>query len=401
MSRYYFIENSFNWEEGSIKEIENQGDTFILHLHFKPSAASCPHCHSSKLHIKDYRDQNVLMGHWNSKSIYARIHKKRYICTGCHKTFYEEIPGIRRYQRRSNEVIHRIRQSCAELMSFQAVARKHGVSVSTVIKYFDQFTFKRPEHLPEILSLDEFRGNTHGQRYHVALNNPETHEILDILPKRTTEAMLLYFCQFPRKERLKVKFVVMDLSSLFRKVVRIMFPCATIIGDRFHIQRLVVWALERVRKTVQNLFHEKRIYFKRNKHILNKNGKKLTAEEAVCLHEILKQSPKLQRAYALKEAFFNVFSMKESGSVQVFLPQWLALVKESGLEEFKSVLQTFKDWKKEIVEGLTQPYSNGFTEGMNNKIKVLKRVAFGFRNFERFRSRILFLSNAKLNEKWT
>ena len=86
MSRYYFIENSFNWEEGSIKEIENQGDTFILYLHFKPSTASCPHCSSSKLHIKDYRDQKVLMGNWNTKPVYASIHKRRYICADCHKT---------------------------------------------------------------------------------------------------------------------------------------------------------------------------------------------------------------------------------------------------------------------------------------------------------------------------
>uniref|UniRef100_UPI0029430ECE transposase n=1 Tax=Acidaminococcus timonensis TaxID=1871002 RepID=UPI0029430ECE len=66
------------------------------------------------------------------------------------------------------------------------------------------------------------------------------------------------------------------------------------------------------------------------------------------------------------------------------------------VEEFKSVIKTFTDWKTEILEGLSQAYSNGFTEGMNNKIKVLKRVAFGFRNFERFRSRILLLSMVKL-----
>ena len=65
----------------------------------------------------------------------------------------------------------------------------------------------------------------------------------------------------------------------------------------------------RVRKKVQNHFREKRIYFKRNKHILNKKGKKLTLEEYDRLREILKQFPELQRAYALKEGFFNVFSM--------------------------------------------------------------------------------------------
>ncbi|WP_432642941.1 transposase, partial [Acidaminococcus sp.] len=61
------------------------------------------------------------------------------------------------------------------------------------------------------------------------------------------------------------------------------------------------------------------------------------------------------------------------------------------------VLKTFKDWENEILEGLTQPFSNGFTEGMNNKIKVLKRIAFGFKNCKRFRGRILLLSKVKLN----
>ncbi len=155
---------------------------------------------------------------------------------------------------------------------------------------------------------------------------------------------------------------------------------------------------ERVRKTVQNLFQEKRMYFKRNKHILNKKGETLTEEELVCLHEILKQPPQLQRAYALKEAFFKVFSMKDLASVKTFL-RWLQLVEESGVEEFKRILKTFKTWETAIQEGLTSVYSNEFTEGMNNKIKVLKRTAFGFRNFNRFRSRILRLSRVKQNKK--
>ena len=300
MSLLYFIEKSFHWEEGSIKKIEKLDSGFILHLHFSPFTF---HCHHHTLPIKDYRDQTVLLGHWNVHPIFAHIHKRRYTCPYCHKTFYEQIPDISRYQRRSNDSIHCILQSCLELMSFSTIARMSHVSVSTVIRYFDRLMVKRPLHLPAILSLDEFRGNAHGQRYQVAINNPQTHEILDILPKRTANEMLLYFSRFPRKERMKVKYVVMDLSLLFRKVVKIMFPNATIIGDRFHIQRLVLWALERVRKTVQNLFREKRIYFKRNKYILHKKGRLLTDEECVSLHEILKQSPKLQRAYALKEAF--------------------------------------------------------------------------------------------------
>ena len=395
MSRYYFIEKHFNWEEGSVKEIEKLDAGFLIHLQFHASASCCPYCHCHKLHIKDYRNQKILLGHWDFSPIFALVHKRRYVCTSCHKTFYESIPDIDRYQRRSRTLINKILYTCSKMMSFKTVAELNGVSVSTVIRYFDRITVQRPLHLPSILSLDEFRGNAHGQRYQVAVNNPQTHEILDILPKRTTAEIIRYFSQYSREERMKVKFVVMDLSLLFRKVVKTIFPCAVIIGDRFHIQRLVLWALERVRKNVQNLFQEKRIYFKRNKHILDKKGAALTEEELVCLHEILKQLPQLQRAYALKEAFFKVFSMKDPASVQAFLSRWLQLVEESGVEEFKSVLKTFKTWKTEIQEGLTHVYSNGFTEGMNNKIKVLKRTAFGFRNFSRFRARILWLFRVK------
>lgn len=395
MSCLYFIEKSFHWEEGSIKEIEELGSALLLYVEFTSAPSSCPYCHHDALHIKDYRDQKVLLGHWNNQPVSGVIHKRRFLCPSCHKTFYEQIPGIEFYQRRSNDVKSSILRACCELMSFKAIARNHGVSVFTVIRDFDRFTFKRPLHLPEVLSLDEFRGNAHGQRYQVALNDPQQHKILDILPKRTTLELIRYFSQFPRRERLKVKFVVMDLSLLFRKVIKTMFPHAVIIGDRFHIQRLVIWALERVRKNVQKEFDEKRIYFKRNKHILNKKGTHLTEEELVSLREILKQSPELQKAYALKEGFFKVFAMKDRTAIASFLSRWIALVEESGIEEFRSLIKTFTDWKAEILEGLSQTYSNGFTEGMNNKIKVLKRVSFGFQNFDRFRSRILLLGAVK------
>lgn len=395
MSITYFIENILNWEEGSVKEKIFEGSSWLLFVQFPVRTSQCPFCHHEHIHIKDYRDQKVLIGFWNSHAVYAIIHKRRFFCPCCHKSFYEKIPGLSHYQRRTDEMRNLIIQSCTEARSFSAIARSYGVSVSTVIKYFDQVVFLKPLFLPPVLSLDEFRGNTRGQKYQVVVNNPQTHDVLDILPRRDTTALIQYFMQFSRKQRLNVKFVVMDLSMLFRKVVKTVFPNAVIIGDRFHIQRLVIWALERVRKNVQAKFKEGGIYFKRNKRILNKRGKKLTDEELVCLREILKQSPQLQRAYAIKEAFYNVYEMKDRKTVETFLAEWVGLVKESGLQEFKSIVKTFKEWKNEILEGLTNTYSNGFTEGTNNKIKVLKRIAFGYRNFERFRSRILLACTVK------
>ena len=180
------------------------------------------------------------------------------------------------------------------------------------------------------------------------------HEILDISPKRTTLELIRYFSQFPRAERLKVKFVAMDLSPLFRKVIKTMFPGATIIGDQFHIQRLVIWALERVRKNVQKSFNEKRIYFKRNKHILNKKRWPSDRRSTCQPSEDFEAVSRITEILCLKRGIFKVFSIKKRSSVASFLSRWLALVKGSDVEEFKSVIKTFSDWKAEILEGLNQ-----------------------------------------------
>ena len=76
---------------------------------------------------------------------------------------------------------------------------------------------------------------------------------------------------------------------------------------------------------------------------------------------------------------------------------WIDLVKSADLPEMNSLVKSFTYWYEEIKSALIYPYSNGFTEGCNNKIKVLKRISFGLRNFERFRNRILYINTR--NEK--
>mgnify|MGYP000249555600 FL=1 len=129
----------------------------------------------------------------------------------------------------------------------------------------------------------------------------------------------------------------MDISNLFRKVVQEVFPNAVIICDRFHIIRLVLRAMERVRKWIQKSFPKKSRYFKRNKRILRKAGHTLTPDELVCLEEILSHSEDLWKAYALKEAFYKVLDMKRTPYAEPELQDWLELVRSAGLEEFQAL----------------------------------------------------------------
>ena len=97
----------------------------------------------------------------------------------------------------------------------------------------------RPSHLPRVFSIDEFKGNAAGQKYQVIITDSKNKRILDILPARTTPALLQYFYQFPMSKRRKVEFVTMDMSMQFCSVIKTIFPKARITADRFHMTRLV------------------------------------------------------------------------------------------------------------------------------------------------------------------
>ena len=134
-----------------------------------------------------------------------------------------------------------------------------------------------------------------------------------------------------------------------------------------------------------------------NKTILMKPHEKLTKEELIKLEGILHCSPRLRCAYALKYAFSKVLRFKDDTNISWALSTWIDLVKSADLPEMNSLVKSFTYWYEEIRSALIYPYSNGFTEGCSNKIKVLKRTSFGLRNFERFRNRILYINTR--NEK--
>lgn len=364
----------------------------IVHMVERPrSAAICPHCGNAHCNVKDYRTQDLIVGPGPfGKPEIIRLRKRRYVCPSCRHTFYESLTGFKRYQRRSEASKAQIILDAGNAIPFSVIAKRNATSVTTVIRLFNGISYGKPLSLPSAISIDEFKGNAQGQKYQVAVVDADTHTIVDILPRRDTREIIRYFLSFPRKERAKVKCFIMDLSPIFRKAVRDAFPHAIIIGDRFHIQRLVLWALERVRKRVQKETGSKRIFFC-SRRLLIKPSEKLSEKQAERLAGALRRHEDLRKAYALKEAFKRLWQMKDNLAAGETLSGWLDLVKSSGLAEFSGILASFTEWRKEIIAAAVYGYSNGVTEGKNNKIKVLKRVSYGIRNFNRLRNRILFM----------
>lgn len=137
-----------------------------------------------------------------------------------------------------------------------------------------------------------------------------------------------------------------------------------------------------------------RIYFKHSRKVLLKRSDKLRVNshmnEPMILERLLKYIPNLRSAYELKEALLHI--VKETHppeKARQLLNHWIQLAKGSHIKEFEPCIRAYQNWKEPILNAFTLPYSNGVTECCNNKIKVIKRNAFGLKNFDRFCTRIL------------
>ena len=94
-------------------------------------------------------------------------------------------------------------------------------------------------------------------------------------------------------------------------------------------------------------------------------------------------------AYILKECFYKIMESNDRETAKNLMSDWILFAQNSKIPEYGECTKTLANWRTGILNSFDVPYSNGFTEGCNNKIKVLKRNAYGYRNFERFRKRIL------------
>ena len=371
-----------------VRKIENDSKSTWIHVEMPVKEHRCPHCGNMTSNIHDYREQTVRDLDSFGKEIFLRYRKRRYKCPICHKVFYEESPIVHKYQRNTQRLYLHVLESFRYLTSGSEIARQHHLSPTTVFRYLDVLSFKNT-HLPEVLSLDEFKGNSGGERYNCILTDAKNHKVLDILRSRKEQDLYNYFLQFP--ERKTVKYVVIDMNGHFDRIAACCFPKALVIVDRYHVTRQVFWALDNVRKQEQkNLSAQYRKYFKRSRKLLYKSPNKLTSSEKEQLILMFEYAPRLGLAYQLKNDLLEVMHSENSFQARPKLSKWIFEAESFKLPEFQACLTCYHNWFDVILRSLDVPYSNGYTEGMNGKIKAFKRISFGMPNFNHLRTRILF-----------
>ena len=224
------------------------------------------------------------------------------------------------------------------------------------------------------------------------------------------------------ENRKNVKYVISDMYEPYLIVTKVMFKNAKYVVDRFHYTEYVMDALDDIRIRLQKNFgynsKEYRILKnKKNVSLLRKyyndinwyvytkryeHGRQVDKLPIDILDELLNINDELERGYQLKELFLDIIHHDLTPEeAKVELENWIELCNESNINEFIEASKTINNWLEYICNSfIDKRFSNGYTEGLNNKIKVIKRTAYGFRNFKFFRLRLMYILNKNISGKF-
>lgn len=243
------------------------------------------------------------------------------------------------------------------------------------------------------MALDEFSVRK-GHRYQTAICDLERREALEVVEGQKAQSVQTYLERLPEPER--VEAVVMDMHEPYRQVVQLCCPRAKIVADKYHFIRKVNQVMDKVRIRLQRRERRGRkspLYRKR--YLLLRGAERLSEEKIKALGKLLASYPELAEAsWSLKEAFRAWYRLSDRKRAERELLLWQRRAMREGPPEFKAISSMLTNWREEILNYFDHRLTNGFLEGRNNRIKTITRVAYGYRNMENLRLRIL-MSNLR------
>jgi len=297
--------------------------------------------------------------------------------------------------------------------SIKDIGFRLNISYPTIMRHMNRKFQPRRLKLPEVLSIDEFKNLKNGfGKYAFIMVDPIHRKLIDTFPNRRVDNLVRYFSKIPIQERLRVKIVISDLWDPYRRLVKTVFPRAKLVADKYHFIRQLYWGLQDVRKRIMRRYKTGSLEY----HILKKHwklilgytyglsskhfkeyrlGYHVTSRQIVDMAKSIDDELKL--AIDLKDEFYELIHTSSFNDSHLVMRSFIEKLKDSRIPEYFYVAKTYDNWFTEICNSfIDSRYNNGFIEGLNNKVKVIKRISFGFRNFDHFKSRIFALTSNDL-----
>lgn len=369
----------------------------------EPVIGKCPRCGRLVLETAQTQTRSRIVQDFplHDKAIFLHVMTRRGRCEedGCWvRDSFESIAPYKRKTRRLRKALHD--QSLGG-RSVKEVANSYRVGYHAAYNAAFQFAGSgRKRALPELMGIDEF-AKRKGQNYDTILLDLNNHRTIDILEDRSKDDIIKYLRSRSDQDRDRVRAVCMDLSDLFAGAIREALPEVVIVADRFHVMQLPVKVMDKVRCAIQRGLPkgEKEPIFK-TRYILTKPAEKLDDEQLRLRNEIRAKYPSIDEVACRIEELRSWYQCryKYLGSARKALEAIIEKAASSDIDDLRTLAKTLEKWKNEIVAYMQYRITNGPTEGRNNKVKTIKRQAYGHRNRVNLRSRILAQSPQPIRE---
>lgn len=389
-------------ETKKVKGIE----TRIIHAYLTYEVHKCPICKQKECVIKWNWKRNckIISTKVANYNTIIFLDKQRFKCKHCNHTFIATSPLVDKYCNISNNTKLSIKLDLMDKISEKDIAKRNNVSHNSVNRIIDSISNKKvlPGALPSIINIDEFKAtkNTKGKMAFHIINN-KTGKTFDIIESRKSNFLIKYFMRFPRKQRLAVKFIILDMFEPYYLLFKKIFPNAILITDKFHVVALASNALKNTRvkcmKKDKKNYNKLKHYWKliqkfeddldrNNKNFSIYFGKEITDYDIVSY--VINTNQELKSTYKVYQGILRSIKNRDEQSFCNIVSS-----KHDNISEYmKTTLKSLNKFSYHIIMSFKYNLNNGVIEGVNNLIKCIKRIAFGYRSFYHFKTRIMLVA---------
>ena len=414
MSQDYYILKTLNMKDENIhfyndfvNEKTIKGKRCLVYngyLTYIPEyCPKCGTCYDEKIEKHGFKKSLIKVTSISKLTTYLSLNKQRYYCNHCNKTFTCTTNVVNYGCNISNNTKHSIAVDLTKKRSEKDIAIDNNVSPNTVERIIDSYyeldskVYKNT--LPQVLSFDEFKSVKSADgamSFHIC--NAKNGKTIDIVEDRRLNSLIKYFSRYSSVSRMNVKYIVIDMYAPYISLIKMMFPNAKIVIDKFHLIQLISRALNKTRIRVMKInkdnYNKLKNYWKnilKSRFELDcsswkryKCFKDLTTEQDI-VDYLVSLDKEFEDTYQVYQDLLYAFQNNNISVLENTLN-----TKYNNISEYMvTSIKTIKLYVNYIENTFKTKYHNGYIEGNNNFIKTLKRIAFGFRSFTRFKARIM------------
>ena len=361
-----------------------------IHVWAKPTTRPpCVYCASDSVRIKATHSRTLKHTRQGNQIMILHLSIPKYHCRNCNRYFRHQVPGVRPRLRATESYRLEVFEAHDGGVSQSKLSTTHRIGSATVERWYQHLIKRRVSELagrscPRVLGIDE-HFFTRKKGYATTLVDLKNHKVFDVVLGRSELSLRQYLSRLPGREQ--VQLVVMDLSETYRSIVQKYFPNAKIVADRFHVIRLV-------NHHFLNLWKQQDPVGRMNRGLLSlmrRHRWNLTQEQRENLARYLDQFPVLKSLYFAKHRLNKLLLIKNlmPKHGKKFMRRLLKLIGQLAQSPARTLANTLTSWLEPIVRMWRTSKSNGVTEGFHTKMEMMSRRAYGFRNFENYRLRVL------------